>query len=182
MFKAIATLALLGIAAMLLIAGMRPKQFRVQRSQSMRAAPETVFALVNDFHEHQRWSPWETMDPHMQRSHSGAQAGVGAVYEWAGNGQVGSGRMQITQSTPAQRVVVALHFDKPFKADNTVEYQLDSGPSGTTTVTQTMHGPSHFMHRLMGLFFSMDKMVGGKFEEGLANLKRLAEAEPARLN
>jgi hypothetical protein len=29
---------------------------------------------------------------------------------------------------------------------------------------------------LIGMFFSMDRMVGRDFETGLANLKRLAEA------
>jgi hypothetical protein len=38
-----------------------------------------------------------------------------------------------------------------------------------------MHGPSPFISKLMGLFFSMDAMVGEKYEEGLASLKAIAE-------
>ena len=38
-----------------------------------------------------------------------------------------------------------------------------------------MIGPAPYMQKLMGVFMSMDKMVGGDFETGLANLKTLAE-------
>jgi hypothetical protein len=40
-------------------------------------------------------------------------------------------------------------------------------------VTQAGHSP--FISKLTGLFCSMDKMVGQKFEEGLASMKAIAE-------
>ena len=47
----------------------------------------------------------------------------------------------------------------------------------TTTVTWAMYGPAAFITKVMGLFFSMDTMIGRDFEAGLASLKALAERQ-----
>ena len=111
----------------------------------------------------------------MQRIHSGVPAGVGAVYEWNGNKDVGQGRMEIIDSQPATLVRLKLDFIKPFEGHNQVDYSLRIDGGGTV-VRQAMYGPSPYLSKLMGLVFNMDRMIGGKFEEGLANLKALAEA------
>jgi hypothetical protein len=82
--------------------------------------------------------------------------------------------MEITEAAAPSKVLIKLDFITPFEAHNTVEFTL-LAQGTTTTVTQAMYGPSPFMSKLMSLVFSMDKMVGGKYEEGLANLKVLAE-------
>jgi len=38
-----------------------------------------------------------------------------------------------------------------------------------------MEGPSPYISKLMGLFFNMDKLIGGDFDKGLANLKAVSE-------
>ena len=114
------------------------------------------------------------MDPALKRIYSGANSGEGAVYEWQGNRDVGHGRMQITESAAPSKVVLKLHFIKPIEAKNTVEFVLRQEAAGTR-VTQAMYGPSPYISKLMSLAFSMDNMVGSKYEEGLANLKNLAE-------
>lgn len=174
MLKFIALALLAAILAVLGFAAARPDTFRVERSTTIRASPDKVFALLQDFKQWEAWSPWEKIDPQLQRTYSGAPAGVGAVYEWRGNSDVGQGRMQITEATAPGKLVLSLHFIAPFEARNTVEFVLL--PQGDSTrVTQAMFGPSPFVSKLMGLVFSMDKMVGSKYEEGLATLKALAE-------
>ena len=162
------------VVALIAIAALRPDTFRVERSTVIAAPPEAVFALLDDFHRWSGWSPWEHKDPDMQRSHSGAERGVGAVYEWRGNRQVGEGRMQITASNAPSTLVVKLDFLKPFEAHNTAEFVL-TGEGGSTSVSWANHGPCPFLSKLMGLFVSMDRMIGPDFETGLANLKALAE-------
>ncbi len=83
--------------------------------------------------------------------------------------------MEIIEAQPPAKLVIQLDFETPFKARNTVEFTL-AEQGGAARVTQAMYGPSPFMSKLMGLFFSMEKMVGSKYEEGLANLKALAES------
>ena len=162
------------IAAVLIFAATRPDSFRLERSIAIKAPPEKIFALLNDFHQWEAWSPWEKIDPAVKRTYSGAASGRGAAYAWSGNQEVGAGRMEIVLPQPSSRLLIKLDFSAPFEAHNMVEFTL-LRQGETTRVTQAMFGPSPYVSKLMGLVFSMDKMVGGKFEEGLANLKGLAE-------
>lgn len=174
MFKLLGLAVAVLVVAVLALAASRPDTFRVERSAVIKAPPEKVYALVNDFHQWQQWSPWERMDPGMRRDHSGAPNGVGALYAWEGNKKVGKGQMEITQSTAPSRVVVKLDFLAPFEAHNTAEFVLT--PQGdATTVTWAMYGPNLFIGKLMSVFASMDSLVGTDFEAGLANLKAVAE-------
>lgn len=153
---------------------MAESTYEVTRRATINAPVAEIHGLVDDFREWQRWSPWEGMDPDQVRTYSGSDSGVGAVYEWRGNRKVGEGRMEIRQSTP-DRVVVALDFLKPFKSSNTTSFELkDLG--GTTEVTWRMVGPLTTATRIMGIFRSMDKMIGPDFERGLAQLAAATES------
>ena len=173
MIKIIAAVVALLIAAVLIFAATRPDTFRVQRATSIKAPPQKIAAVLSDFHDWQAWSPWEKMDPAMQRSYSGAAKGKGAVYSWEGNKDVGQGRMEITEATPT-RVAMDLEFVKPFAAHNKVVFTL--APKGDATeVSWDMQGPLPYVAKLVHLFLDMDGMVGKQFETGLANLKTLTE-------
>lgn len=174
MLKTIAILVAVLIAGVLVFAATRPDSFRIERSASIRGTPEKIFPLINDFRQWEAWSPWEKLDPSLKRTYEGAASGKGAAYAWLGNKDVGSGRMEIVESVPSSRLLLKLDFTAPFEAHNMVEFKLER-QGDATVVTQAMYGPSPFISRLMGLFFSIDKMVGGKYEEGLASLKAIAE-------
>jgi carbon monoxide dehydrogenase subunit G len=174
MFKTIAIVVVALIAALLVYAATKPDTFRVQRSASIKAPPAKIFALLNDFHRWDAWSPWEKKDPAMKRTFGTATSGKGAVYAWEGNRDVGQGRMEIAESAPPSKVAIKLDFLKPFETHNIVEFTLE--PQGdTTNVTWDMHGPNPYIGKVMQIFFNMDKLVGNDFETGLANLKTLAE-------
>jgi uncharacterized protein YndB with AHSA1/START domain len=162
------------IAALLLYATTRPDAFRLERSTVIAAPPDKVFALIDDFHEWTKWSPWENIDPALRRSYSGSENGRGTIYAWEGNSKVGSGRMETTESVAASKIVIKLDFFKPFEAHNIAEFTL-TPKDGGTAVNWAMYGPNPYMAKLMQIFFSMDKMVGGQFEQGLAKLKAAAE-------
>lgn len=174
MLKTIVIIIVVLIAAVLIFAATKPDSFRIERAVTIKAPPEKIFALINDFHQWEAWSPWEKIDPALKRTYSGAASGVGAVYEWDGNKDIGQGRMEIIESLPPSMAVLKLDFVKPFEAHNNVEFTL-TPQADSTLVTQAMYGPSPYISKLMTLFFSMDKMVGEKYEEGLANLKASAE-------
>jgi uncharacterized protein YndB with AHSA1/START domain len=162
------------VAAILGLAATKPDDFRVQRSTSIKAPPEKVFALIDDFHNWPQWSPWENKDPAMKRTHSGAASGKGAAYAWEGDKNVGQGGMEIMESSPPSRIVIRLDFLKPFEAHNMVEFNFEHR-GDATNVNWSMFGPSPFITKVMTVFMSMDKMVGKDFETGLANLKAAAE-------
>jgi hypothetical protein len=169
---------LIGIAVVLAvilgIAAMKPDQFSVVRSASIKAPPEKIVVLINDFHNWGSWSPWEKLDPNMKRTFSGAANGKGAVYSWEGNKDVGAGRMEITDQAMPGKVVIKLDFLEPFKSSNVTEFTL--APQGdATTVTWNMSGPMPFASKLMSVFMSMDAMIGKDFEKGLQQMKAAAE-------
>ena len=179
MLKVIGIIVVVAVLAILAAAAMQPDSFTVSRSITINAPAGRVYPHIVDFHGWANWSPWEKLDPALKRSYTGPASGKGAMYEWEGNSKVGSGRMEITDAIAPGRVAIALHFLKPMEANNVAEFNLD--PRGETTqVTWTMRGPSPFMTKLFGVFVSMDKMVGGMFETGLANLKALAEQPGAK--
>ncbi len=168
-------LVVVGIIAILAFAASRkPDSFRVERSTTIKAPPERIFALINDFHNFGVWSPWEHLDPNMSRSITGSPTGKGAVYEWSGNSKAGAGRMEILESMPSSRVVMRLDFLKPIASSSTAEYTL--APQGDSTkVTWAMYGPSPFLSKVMQVFVTMDGLIGGDFEKGLAAMKSASE-------
>jgi len=174
MLKTILIAVVVVIAGILVFASTRPDSFSVQRTTTVHAPPDKVFALVNDFHRWGEWSPWEKLDPEMKRTFGGPAAGVGATYAWTGNSKVGEGRMEILNTAPARKLDIKLDFIKPFEGHNIAEFTLT--PQGENTqVLWVMHGPAPFISKLMGVFVSMDTMIGKDFEAGLANMKAAAE-------
>ena len=169
MKKLLLSLAVL-VLGVLGVAFSRPSTFRVERTAIIPAAPEKVFPLVDDFHQWGTWSPWEKLDPGMKRTHSGAASGKGAVYSWEGNDQVGAGRMEILEDAAPSRVKIQLDFLRPFEGHNTAEFTLaPEGPG--TRVTWAMSGRNTLLGKVIGLFMSMDRMIGKDFEAGLGNMK-----------
>jgi hypothetical protein len=169
-------LSVLGLAVLVVIvlALMKPNEFRMQREALINAPAEKIFAILNDFKRWGEFSPWDKKDPAMKRNYGDVTAGKGGYYGWEGNKDVGIGNMTITESTPSSKVVIQLNFVKPFEANNIVEFNLT--PQGSATqVVWSMRGPNNFMSKLMQVFMDMDKMVGKDFEAGLASLKASAE-------
>jgi polyketide cyclase/dehydrase/lipid transport protein len=150
-------------------------RFEVVRSTTVAAPPQRVHGLIDDFHAWRAWSPWEDVDPDLQREYSGADSGVGARYAWEGNRKAGKGNMEIVESTP-ERVGVRLSFEKPWKATNDVTFTLAPSGAEATDVTWRMTGETTGMAALFSKVVGMDRLVGKDFEKGLARLKATAES------
>ncbi|WP_211444638.1 SRPBCC family protein [Collimonas humicola] len=174
MLKTIAIVIVVAIALILGYATFRPDDFRVQRSVTIKAPPEKIFALIDDFHAWSSWSPFEKLDPGMKRTFSGPASGKGAAYAWDSTGKAGAGSMEIKESTPPGKILIKLDFTKPLEGHNTAEFSIDT-QGDSSKVTWAMYGPSPYVAKVMGIFFSMDSMIGKDFESGLANLKSVAE-------
>src|SRR5687768_11810077 len=163
------------IAAFFVVVALQPGEFRVARSATISAPPPVVFEQVNDLRKWEAWNPWGKIDPAMKLSYEGPSSGAGAIYTWAGNNEVGEGRMTITESRPNERVRFNLEFFKPMAGTSTAEFAFK--PQGNQTeVTWTMTGKNNFIGKAMCLFMSMDKMIGEQFEKGLADMKAIAES------
>jgi Polyketide cyclase / dehydrase and lipid transport len=157
---------------------MTDDTYTVTRSAGIDAAPERIYDQIVDFHNWPNWSPWEDLDPDLTRAYSGAESGIGSVYAWSGNRRAGQGRMEITAATAPSHVRIDLAFEKPFKARN--DTSLTIAPAGAgSQVTWTMTGDKTFAVKVMGLFKSMDKMIGPDFDKGLGRLKIYTERPAA---
>lgn len=169
-------LGIVVILAVVVVAGgyMLPREVIVARSVEINASPDVVFPHVNSLKATEAWSPWLGIDPDVQTSFTGPEAGVGAKLEWASvHPQVGSGRQEIIKSVANERVETALDFGDMGLAK--AEFLL--APQGSATeVTWTLNtdmGPGP-VGRWFGLM--MDSWVGADYETGLQNLKTLVES------
>lgn len=169
--KILIALAVLS-AVFIIVVSMQPGEFRVERSEVIAASPEIVHAQVNDFSNWENWSPWHAMDTNTAYTVSTPSAGEGATYAWE-SAKTGAGDMRITSSAP-DRVEIDLNFVKPFRAENKVTFTLVPIHGGTG-LAWSMTGRNNFIGKALGLFMDMDKMVGGDFEKGLADIKRISE-------
>ena len=174
MFKKIAIVLVVIVAAFLAVAALQPADFRITRAASMAAPPETVFPHVNDMHQWQEWSPWAKVDPSAKISFDGPPSGKGAGYAWDGNMEVGAGRMTVTESQPSELIRFQLDFEKPMKGTNLAEFTFKP-EGGQTVVTWSMSGKNGFMGKAVGLIMNCDKMVGGQFEKGLSQLNEVVK-------
>src|SRR6266446_4504045 len=166
------------IVGFVIIVATRPSNYRVARSLVIAAPPDAVFPHMNELKKWEAWNPWSKADPNMKLTYGGPASGVGASYTWAGNKEVGEGRATITESRPGESVKYKMEFFKPMSATSEMEFAFK--PQGNQTeVTVTVAGEKNFMAKAFCLFMSMDKMIGGKFERALADLKAIAES-PAK--
>ncbi|MBJ6765995.1 SRPBCC family protein [Myxococcaceae bacterium JPH2] len=174
---------LIGLAALLLsvvgVIATRPSAFTVQRTATLPVTPEIAFSRVNDFHPWNEWSPWARRDVNMKTTYSGAGSGVGAIYAWAGNEQVGEGVMTIRESKPNELILIQLQFLKPWAATYTTTFTFKPVGDGTE-VAWSMRGTHDFMGKAFSLFMDTDTLMGRDFENGLANLTVAAVAEKMR--
>ena len=175
-------LGILGVVVALVVilcvvVAMQKADFVITRSAEINAPSDKLFPLVNDFHNWNSWSPWAKLDPNMKTTYSGPESGVGSEYAWTGNDEVGEGKMTIKSNHPPKQIVIDLEFIKPFAAKNLTEFEFKA-QGEKTTVTWTMAGKNNFMTKAFCMVMNMDKMVGGDFEKGLAQMKTVAEAEP----
>lgn len=172
----VAVLAVL-ILGFVAVVAVQPSTYHIERAATMAAPPEEVFAQINDFHHWNNWSPWLDLDPNAKVTFEGPDSGEGAIFRWAGNENVGEGSMTIVESRPNEHVRIKLVFLKPMEGVATTDLALMPAGEGTK-VTWSMDGENNFLGKAMCLFMDMDAMIGGNYETGLANMKKIVEAEP----
>lgn len=177
MIKKILLILVALIAIVCIAAAFQSDDMRVTRSTTIAAPPEAVFKVVNDFHQWHIWSPWSKLDPNMKKSFEGPAEGVGAVYKWSGNNEVGEGSTTLVESKPNEKVAMKLAFVRPMEGVSDVQFTFVPEGSGTK-VTWDMQSKKPFIAKVVGMFMDCEKMCGDQFNEGLANLKKHVESAP----
>lgn len=163
------------VVIFLFIVAMQPSEYRVTRSIAITAPPAVIFPHVNELKKWAAWNPWEKIDPNMKLTYEGPESGTGAAYSWVGNKDVGEGRMTITESQPNTRIQFKLEFFKPMAGVSAAEFTFKPLDDHQTDVTWAMRGQNNFIGKAFCIFMNMDKMIGGQFEKGLADLKSVVE-------
>ncbi len=165
------------VAILLIVIVRQPDEFSVSRSATIAAPPAAVFAQVNDFRKWDAWSPWAKLDPDSKVAFEGAESGKGAIFKWSGNHEVGEGSQEIVESRPGELVRIRLDFVKPFAGTSDTEFAFKPEGEGTL-VTWTMSGKNDFISKCISLIMDCETMIGPMFEQGLANMKAVAESAP----
>ena len=176
MWKKILLVPIVAIVAFAIYVAVQPAEFKIERSTVIEAPPEVAFAQVNDFHAWDAWSPWAKLDPNSKATFEGPASGQGAIFKWAGNNDVGEGKMTITESKPSELIKIQLDFLKPMEATNQTEFRFQPEGKGTK-VTWTMLGRNNFVGRAMCTIMNMQKQLEKQFDQGLASMKKEAEAK-----
>jgi uncharacterized protein YndB with AHSA1/START domain len=171
----IAPLIGFGILGFLIYVQAQPADFKYERSGVIQASPETIYPYLSQFKLGNLWSPYLQKDPKMKSSISGTDGTVGAPMEFAGNTEVGKGRLDMLTLVPNERVVLKLTMIEPIQGENTVIYTLKPEALGKTRFTWTMTGTGGFISKLLGVLNDCDKLVAADFEKGIATLKALIE-------
>lgn len=155
-----------------------PSEWKVVRSIETTATPESVYPQVATIKNWENWNSFSIEDPAIVNTYSGPASGVGATADWKSK-KFGDGGATITQAFPPSGIEYDMHF-AAFKEHSTGRILLVP-VNGGTTVTYSVEGRygRNPAHRIMGLF--VDKFLGKFFEKSLANLKRVAEANPVQV-
>jgi hypothetical protein len=170
----------LAASALVLVAviALQPSSFAIERSILIEAPPGLILSQIQDLRAMNAWSPWVKMDPDLKIAYDGPEAGVGARSSWEGP-RMGKGSLTVTAVKPEREVEMRLSMLAPMSATNRILFRLQ--PTGEATrVTWHMDGRNNFVGKALGLFVSLDEMVGVPFEQGLAALETVAEAQSQR--
>ncbi|HEV7463173.1 MAG TPA: SRPBCC family protein [Methyloceanibacter sp.] len=163
------------ILIFLVIVALQPSDFRVERTAAIAAPATAVFAQVNDFHKWEAWSPWAKLGPAAKVTFEGPDSGQGAVLAWAGNDEVGEGKMTLVESHPNDVIKIKTDFVKPFEGTISSEFAFKQDGE-QTAVTWAMAGHHNFIEKAFCLVMNGTKMVGDDLEKGLAQLKSVTES------
>lgn len=163
------------VLVFVVVVALQPSEFHVERSVTVDAPPDSVFAEVNDFHKWDAWSPWAKLDPDAKVGFAGPDAGEGQVMTWAGNSEVGAGKMTLVESRPDELVKTKVDFTEPFEGTSMSQFAFKP-EDNQTVVTWSMDDEHSFLEKAMCLVMNGKKMVGEQMEKGLSQLKELAEA------
>ncbi len=173
----IAGVIAVAVVGVLAYAATLPNTFRVERSISIQAPPEKIFPLINELKTMNEWNPFAKQDPSMKITYSGPASGKGAAHAWTSD-KAGEGRLEITDSAPPSRLNMRLDMIKPMEGHNAIVFALQpqsQGTNVTTNVSWAMSGEYNYISKVICVFVNMDRMIGGEFDKGLADLKAMAE-------
>lgn len=161
------------IALFLIVALFVSKDYKVEKSITINKPKTEIFNYIKSLKNQDNFSKWARLDPSMKKTSKGVDETVGFTTMWEGNDKVGKGEQEIKKITEGQRMDFELRFEKPMKDVAQAYMTTDSIGVNQTLVKWGLTGHMTYPMNIMGLV--MDKMVGGDFEVGLANLKALQE-------
>jgi carbon monoxide dehydrogenase subunit G len=162
------------IVAVLIFAATKPNSFRLQRSITIHAPQEKVFAFINDLHSWESWSDESENDRTAQKNYTGPASGIGAAVEWHGSGRAASARMTIIESVTPSKVSVNVDWRKPFKAHNLNEFTIRA-QGDATAVTWSIQASHLYPMKVVGIFVDIQSEFGKHMESALKNLKSVAK-------
>lgn len=174
-FKCTAAALLIALAVMTGLIVAQPDNYRVEETIVVSAAPAQVFPHLNSLRNWNAWSPWADLDPDAKVEFTGPESGAGAAMSWNGNRKMGEGSVTVLESQSDRMVKYRLDFVRPMADTATAEFTLQPEGNHETKVTWSMYGDhKNFLSKAMHFLFCK-RMVGAQFQEGLSNLKTVAE-------
>lgn len=155
-----------------------PSKGVMESSMRIHAPASVVFPYVNTLKNWEKWSPWQKMDTNMKLTYEGPEAGVGAKYNWKSeNKNVGFGSLSITESIPNQKIVTQLNFGNMSPSFGGFDFKEEGGETVVRWYMNMDMGLNPIGKIMMPM---INKQMASVFDEGLLDIKKLAEADAAK--
>ena len=170
-------IAFAALVALVLVIGLvLPSKYRVERSTTIQAPAEAVYASVANLKRWQDWAPWNAGKyPGNQWMFGGPEVGVGAVHSWSGE-DVGTGTLSLTQADPKTGVAYDMSLEHGrYVMHGRISFEPADSGTRVTWVDEGDLGGNPLMHYLR---FPLQSKLGRDLEQALAQLKKQVEASP----
>lgn len=170
-------IALIGLVlvlgAYLVLSIIGPKKLETSRTIVINAPVEKVYPLTADFNAWPKWSPWQLKDTQMKNIITGEPMALGHRMTWESESQ-GNGEQEIIELVPNSMIKTSLKFKGWDQTSYSAFIMLPEGNG--TKLTWTMEGGEvPFMMRGMMVVFGAMSAIEKDYDEGLNNIKKLAE-------
>ena len=181
--RALKTLLIILVAVVVLGAVLGlfgPKRSIVTRSVMIHAAAPLVYEHASSLQRMEEWNPWNKKDAHIKLTYSGERGEVGQNGTWAGNEEVGSGKRSISAMVQDERVDLDVTILEPYEQMAELELRLNV-MADSTNATWTFISENDFFKRIYLVFNDIDTLIGPDLQEGLKQLRSLAELDAIKL-
>lgn len=181
LFRILLTIFILLLTAFVLMGVFAPKNYQVQRTKTIHASPNVVWAQLVNFKNWKNWSVWNEKDKNMQTTYSGKDGDIGAMMNWTGNDSVGTGSLTLKSISLNKEMTYEYSMKKPVALNALGTINLKNATDTSVVVTWIDYADLPFKLRPFMHFMNMDDWLGSDFERNLTKLDQVSSEIQAKL-
>ncbi|MFV8225980.1 SRPBCC family protein [Christiangramia aquimixticola] len=151
------------------------KDYDVSRTVVINKSREEIYNFVRQLRNQPLWNPWFQRDPNAIMKYKGHDGREGASFYWKGNNRVGEGVQKIVKAKQGRVFETRILFIKPIKVNALTYMGVKEIEDEKSKMVWGTRGNLAFPLTIISLFYSPEKALGEKFDQGLKDLKKILE-------